>query len=227
MADLEKLFVRDPKDKSVRFMGKEMTAYIPKRYINLGQLAIADKVTTLGIFTMVVDGEKCGFQLPASIVTDPSDISEVTFDGVPCVALTFKHGDLFMLTTDVVQDASLGYVLWKEFMSLGNIPSYVTYDGMFDFFDDLAEITGRGINVNHSILEMVYAQVFRDSEERTKLYRNTDMKKPPVMIGVRDVAYGATSTHARVFGSYANQGMNAALLNPNSKNSDLEDIYRQ
>jgi hypothetical protein len=226
MADISHLFKHE-QDGSVRFVGKELIAYVPKRYSNLGKFTIGDKVSTLGIFTMKVDDILCGLQIPAMITMDPSEISEGTVDSIPYQILTFHENDIFMTTNQVVQDESTGYVIWKEFMGLGNLPSYVTYENIPTFFDDLAEITGAGINVNHAILEMAYAHMFRDPDDRTKLYRLSDTRKEPSIIAIHDVAYGASSTQSRISGSYANQGLNAALLNQSKENAELDDVFRQ
>ena len=226
MADVSHLFKHE-KDGVVRFTGKELIAYIPKRYTNLGKFTIGEKVTTLGIFTMKVDGTTCGLQIPAMITMDPSEISEGTVEGIQYNILTFRTNDVFMTTTQVIQDKSMGYVIWKEFMGLGNLPSYVTYENIPTIFDDLAEISGSGINVNHAILEMVFAHMFRDPDDRTKLYRLSNTRKEPTTIAIHDVAYGASSTQSRISGSYANQGLNAALLNQSKENAELDDVFRQ
>lgn len=227
MTDFSKIFVQDDKEDCVRFMGEHLTVWVPKRYETYDALTISETVKALGIFTMEADGVKCGLQIPAVVEMDPSETSEENIDGVGYIVCKFTHGDKLLTTLTLIQNGGTGYILWKEFIGLGNFPSYITYQNVPFLLDDLKRISGTGINVSHTILELAYAHIFRDAKDRTKYYRLTPMTQPPVIISIHDVAYGASSTHSRIFGSYANQGLNAALLNQNTKNSEMEDTFRQ
>ena len=227
MADLSSKFEYSEKDDCTRFMGDKLIIRIPEHYTMLGYLVIAEVVHVLGIFPMNVDGVDCGLQIPGVIDVDPSDIRTETINDKKYTILELHKGDRIMCTSSVIKDGKLHYAMWKEFISGGKIPEYLDYDATACLFDDCKKITGKGIDVNHAVIEIVYAHIYRDRDDLTKLYRLTPMTKPPVNIKLNQPAYATNSTHARIIGSYAEQGMNTALIHQNAENVEIEDIFRQ
>lgn len=227
MADLSSKFEYSEKDDCTRFMGDKLIIRIPEHYTMLGYLVIAEVVHVLGIFPMNVDGVDCGLQIPGIIDVDPSDIRTETINDKKYTILELHKGDRIMCTSSVIKDGKLHYAMWKEFISGGKIPEYLDYDATACLFDDCKKITGKGIDVNHAVIEIVYAHIYRDRDDLTKLYRLTPMTKPPVNIKLNQPAYATNSTHARIIGSYAEQGMNTALIHQNAENVEIEDIFRQ
>ena len=227
MADLFNKFEYSEKDDCTRFMGDKLIIRIPEHYTMLGYLVIAEVVHVLGIFPMNVDGVDCGLQIPGVIDVDPSDIRTETINDKKYTILELHKGDRIMCTSSVIKDGKLHYAMWKEFISGGKIPEYLDYDATACLFDDCKKITGKGIDVNHAVIEIVYAHIYRDRDDLTKLYRLTPMTKPPVNIKLNQPAYATNSTHARIIGSYAEQGMNSALIHQNAENVEIEDVFRQ
>ena len=227
MADLSSKFEYSEKDDCTRFMGDKLIIRIPEHYTMLGYLVIAEVVHVLGIFPMNVDGVDCGLQIPGIIDVDPSDIRTETINDKKYTILELHKGDRIMCTSSVIKDGKLHYAMWKEFISGGKIPEYLDYDATACLFDDCKKITGKGIDVNHAVIEIVYAHIYRDRDDLTKLYRLTPMTKPPVNIKLNQPAYATNSTHARIIGSYAEQGMNSALIHQNAENVEIEDVFRQ
>lgn len=227
MADLSNKFKYSEKDDCTRFMGDKLIIRIPEHYTMLGYLVIAEVVHVLGIFPMNVDGVDCGLQIPGVIDVDPSDIRTETINDKKYTILELHKGDRIMCTSSVIKDGKLHYAMWKEFIGGGKMPEYLDYDATACLFDDCKKITGKGIDVNHAVIEIVYAHIYRDRDDFTKLYRLTPMTKPPVNIKLNQPAYATNSTHARIIGSYAEQGMNTALIHQNAENVEIEDIFRQ
>lgn len=227
MADLSSKFEYSEKDDCIRFMGDKLIIRIPEHYTMLGYLVIAEVVHVLGIFPMNVDGVDCGLQIPGVIDVDPSDIRTETINDKKYTILELHKGDRIMCTSSVIKDGKLHYAMWKEFIGGGKMPEYLDYDATACLFDDCKKITGKGIDVNHAVIEIVYAHIYRDRDDLTKLYRLTPMTKPPVNIKLNQPAYATNSTHARIIGSYAEQGMNTALIHQNAENVEIEDIFRQ
>jgi len=227
MADLSNKFEYSEKDDCTRFMGDKLIIRVPEHYTMLGYLVIADVVHVLGIFPMNVDGVDCGLQIPGVIDVDPSDIRTETINDKKYTILELHKGDRIMCTSSVIKDGKLHYAMWKEFIGGGKMPEYLDYDATACLFDDCKKITGKGIDVNHAVIEIVYAHIYRDRDDLTKFYRLTPMTKPPVNIKLNQPAYATNSTHARIIGSYAEQGMNSALIHQNAENVEIEDVFRQ
>ena len=77
--------------------------------------------------------------------------------------------------------------MWNEFIALGHLPSSITYNDVIGLFDNMRKFTGKGIPVNHAVLEMIYAHLYRNPENMTEAYRLTDRTVPPKMINLPEV----------------------------------------
>ena len=80
--------------------------------------------------------------------------------------------------------------------------------------------------------QMFAAAITRDSANRAKYYRHTlsdlpSEDRPPTFIPLRSVTYGATNTTAKLMGSYWNDGLTSALVNPSEKTERIEQLLRR
>lgn len=220
-------FELSEKDDCVYFTGEKCECFIPLRYQDKGVLHLTSKVQTLAIFSMKInDSIECGLQLPAVIEIDPVDTYTTAIDGEQFIVCVLHKGSKILTTLKLIKDKSLQYVVWTEFLSLGHMPSYMGYDAATTLFDDFNEVSGQSIGTDHALVELVMAHIFRDPDNKAIFYRHTPMKKTPAIISLRDIGYGASTTHSRIIGSYPETGLNSALLNPSSENNELEDMFR-
>lgn len=227
MSATDKFFEVDKVNDCVRFIGDKLEIFIPMRYQAKNYLIVEDKVRALGIFSMRVNGSvEGGLQIPAMVQIDAADTYTETIDGEQFFVCVLNKGGRFMTTLKVLRDDKLVIFIWTEFLSLGHMPSYITYDNAATLFDDLKEIAGKSIGVDHVLIEIILAHVYRDPDNLNIFYRHTDMRQPPAQVSLRDVGYGASTTHSRIIGSYADVGRNSALLNQSDQNHTLEDLFR-
>lgn len=226
--DYRKYFVKDHKTKQVRFMGKRLDVYIPKRYKNHGSLVVQETIITLGIFEMVIDETiTVGYMLPAHIGMVPTETAEVSYKGQPCVHAVFYTNDLFIKSTEVVKNQGIAYVLFKEFVDLGKQPDFISYQQSAFMFDGIQRVSGVRFPVDHAIFEIIFSHLYRDLDQVTIPYRNTEMVKAPIRIPLSAVAHAATSTTAKIVGSYFDNGVNSALVNQADEPSSIENILRR
>lgn len=227
MSELSRFFELSEKDDCVYFTGDTLECYLPERYGNFGYLNITATISVLGIFAMRVNEKfEGGLNLNAGITMEHTSIRHETIDGDKYVVATLKKGQKLMTTLTFTQDNMLYYTVWREFLSVGHLPKCFNYKNIIGLFDNSKYATGKGISVDHAILEMIYAYLFRDKNDMHKFYRHTDMKHEPAMVTLKSVAYGPSSTFSRVAGSYAQEGYNTALLNQAEQNNELEDLFR-
>ena len=234
-SEIADLFELSTEDNCVRFLGEKLECYIPERYQSFGFLELGATVKTLGIFKMVVNDEyECGLQLPTTIEMYPTDIYQESISPDDNEAkkdkfyvCSFDKGGQVVTNLNLVQNDKVGYTCWREFMSVGHMPLYIDYDNVAFLFDDLKECTGKGISADHAVLEIIYSHLFRDANDANIPYRNTNMARAPQRITLTDISNGLTGTFAKIAGSYAQQGYNAALLNQSDENVELEDLFRR
>lgn len=221
-------FVEDPKTKSVIFIGDKLEVYIPKRYETYKCLVVEDNVFTLGMFDMTINDElETGYCLAAHIVMCPSSVGSTTIDGEAYVVATLVHGDIFIKSTEVVKNPQLAYVIFKEFIYIGNRPKFIGYDDTAFIFDTVQQISGINFHVDKVVFEIMFSQLFRDQDDITKIHRLTDMQRTPIALPLRAVAHAATTTTAKLVGSFFGDCVNSAIINQNDAQNELENILRQ
>lgn len=224
---LSQYFKYDPDKYQIVFEGESLEVRVPRRYENHDLLVIADDVRTLAIFELIIDDKHVtGCLLPAVINMEPSDTYFSTIDGVDYAILQFTKGDIFISNTNIVRNPALAYAMFVEFISLGNMPRFLSYNDVAFMFDTASDICGMNFPVNHAVFEMIYSHLFRDPNQLTKAYRLTDMTEPPAFVQLRSVSYGPDTTTARLLGSYIGDGIDSSLVHQTEQRSELEDLLR-
>ncbi len=224
----DKHFKFDNKLGSIIFTGKTMKIRIPERYSSYkGCLVIENTVTSLAIFPMTINGVEKLFFLPAIIEIEFSEMQTVIIDDTPYLELTLFKGDRFMVASDLVANKSLGYILFYEFVQLGNYPVGVTYGNIPRLFDSLKKFSGIDFGVDPSVVEIMFSQLHRDNKDMSKLYRLTDMSKQPHRIPMRDITHAARSTTGRLVGNYLSGAIDSVIVNKSDSSSEIEDILRK
>ena len=215
-------------DESMVFIGDKLEVRIPCRYSVYDLLEVTEHVRTIAIFEMIVnDTYSYGLILPNVIVMNPTSVDRATINEVDYRVCTFLKGDKFMLSTTVLKETFVPYYLYKEFINLGNMPSFLNYNDTALLFSNVEEMCDFNLKASPAILEMLYAHLYRDPDNLYVKYRYTDMSKNPVFIGTRDVAFGTESTTSKLIGAYFNDGVNSALVNASDRHYYLEDMLRK
>lgn len=218
------------KDNAGYVTGKNnIRVYVPCRYEIHGILSVGNKVNCLGIFEAEVDGEKIPyyFRLPAMMSMHPSGVSKVRLHGdIPYYRFDFRPGDIFMESMTIIKQDFILFAMFIEFIRMGNVPPFMTYDDFSTMFDSAQVTCGATLQVPHAILEIIIAFCARDRDNLTVKYRHTDMKKPLVFLALKDTTHIRDTTTPKLMGSHLMNGINNALVNQSTQRSELEDILR-
>ena len=231
MASIDDFFTPDAQGRLV-FTGDRLVCYIPERYQNLQVFSIIDDfVESLGIFEMVVmkdDGTilaEGGLFLTALLRLSPSRVGKANRNGKSSFELTFEKNDIFLISTTFIMNNSLAYTLFAEFLSLGHMPEFVSYDESATFFQRLSSGTGLKFQTNHTIYELLLAYLARKADDLNTQYRH-DPKGKLTFISLQSVSHGTDSTTAKIAGSYFQDGLLSAIVTEKgSENlSELEQL---
>lgn len=205
----------------------KVEAFIPERYTTFKFCAIEEDVSVFGIFDLKInDSEWTGFIIPNIITLAPNEIDTVTLDEERYIHCTFYKGDVFMKSRTVIKNKFLIIKMFKEFIGYGNIPRFITYDNCHKLFATVKSMAGMDLNLEPAVMEMVWAFLYRLSDDLRIQARFGTPKQKKEFISLRNVTYAPDSTTAKIFGSYMSDGLNSALVNPNEENKPLEDIMR-
>ncbi|MBE0438328.1 MAG: hypothetical protein IBX57_00980 [Gammaproteobacteria bacterium] len=224
--------LKDAGDRTITTTGCRIL--IPARYKEQKLARMKEDTHILGVFAILLEDGTYGVSLaPAMIKTQPDKVLELKIDGVSYIELSYDKGSSVIANNDVVQDNTLLYNVWKEFIDGGHVPWFITYEDLGKLFSLAKYYTGTKLGANQQIIEMVVAVISRDSNKLNKQYRHSIEKmsdvinNPPTTIKLTNVSYGATNTTSKLIGGYWKEGLNSALLNPSDKVEPIEDLLRK
>lgn len=206
----------------------------PVNYEEKDLASITDKVHVLGIFAIIVGNNYATNVLPAKVNLFPSEIGKYKEGESDYYVLEFEKGSVITDNINVVKEETLGYYIYNYFIALGRVPWYLSALDLLTLFDHSGKYTGKTYGVNHVILEMIISSIMRDSQDLNKYWRQTlpPIKRAiydnkPDVIPLRNVPYGARNTLAKLMGSYFDEGLNSALINPSTTTEKIEALLRQ
>lgn len=208
--------------------------YVPERFVEKQLAVIGAETYIVGIFAIVVDDKYYGVSTTNAMMrVTPTTISTVKFDQDSYLELTFDPGSVVFATNLLIKSDTLVYYIFDEFIAKGRIPWYIGYEDLATLFESADRHAGVSLGANHSILEMFAAAVARNGQNRSKYYRHSiesqedPVKRPPAFIPLRSITYGATNTTSKLMGSYWNDGLTSALVNPSEKQERIEELLRR
>ena len=203
-----------------------ITVLIPRSYEKYKRLNVTDEVDTLAMFEITINGETKGFFASASVIMKPSVVEYVTDSGQEYLKCTFTEGDIFFKSTQIVKNSNIAYIVFSEYIEKGQIPRFMKYDDLAFLFDTVKRLTGCSIPAEHASFEMIYAHLSRNRNNLKVPYRLTNMSEPPLFLKLKDVPHAATSTTAKLIGSYLNDSIATSMVNAAEDQSDIEDLLR-
>ncbi len=213
---------------------RELKIYIPERFVEKQLARIGAETYIVGIFAMVVDDRFYGVSTTNAMMrVCPTMITTVKFDQDSYLEFAFDPGSVVIATRQLIKSDTLVYYIFDEFIAKGRVPWYIGYEDLAKLFDSADKHAGVRLGSYHSILEMFAASIARNAENRTKYYRHTvvaqddPVKRPPTFIPLRSITYGPNNTTSKLMGSYWNDGLTSALVNPSEKKERIEELLRR
>ena len=204
--------------------------YIPIRYAERKLAFISNEIYILGIFAITVEDKYFGVSILNTMVPiEPVETNKVLIDGEGYYEFVFTPGNTVFKTTNLVKSDSLIYRIYDEFLAMGHIPWFIGYEELGKLFDSAKEFAGANVGNNPEVTQLIASILARDPKDRTKYYRTTVtsledlVTNPPIFVPLKSVQYSATNTTTKLGGSYFQQGVISALIDPSSR---LESIER-
>ena len=225
--------LKEQPDNSV-VTSKPLKIYVPKRFMEKQLAQVAAEIYIVGIFAMVVDDTYYGVStVNAMMRIKPTSIATGKFVHESYLEFQFDPGSVVIANTLLIKNDVLVYKIFDEIVAKGHTPWYVGYEDLAKLFASAEKHAGVKLKNSHAILEMFAAAVARDSVERSNYFRHVVkdqfdyVNKPPTIIPLRSVSYGTTNTTAKLLGSYWDDGLTSALVNPSTKTERIEELLRR
>jgi hypothetical protein len=227
-------------DSALKKVGSKLIAqeplriHIPERFAERGLAEIEDVSYILGFMAIITeDNYYASSTLTAMIRTEPDRIGKVVVDDVAYIELFYEKGSAVIASTDVVVNDNLPHRIYTEMLGKGRIPWYYGYEDIPKMFVDTKKYNGVTIGADFAVWEYISAALCRDPADPSKYFRQRPNAKKdtetltPLYIPLRNVSVGATNVTAKLGGSYTNDGITAALVNPSDRPEKIETLLRQ
>ena len=233
--------VRDPKyilsclkeeeDKSVVAL-KPLKIQIPVRFSERNLAEIGVEIFIPGIYAIISDNKYGVSTVSSQLVIIPNKILKININDEPYYEFYFDVGNTVFKSTELIKKDTLVYYIFDELLSKCNIPWYLSYDDLGKIFDTAKYYADTSIADNNELTELIVAIISRDSIDKTIYYRSTINnedyinKHPPEYVSLSNVIFSATNTITKISGSYFDQGVLSALVDPSERVERVEELLR-
>lgn len=208
------------------------TLHVPVRFKDIGLASIGSSVYVFGLFPIILDsGHYAVMNVNALIELGQFTTTTTTIDEIDYYVFRFEEGSVLFKTLDVVQRSSVVFSALNEFVFMGKIPWYVGYDDVGGLLETARSYGGSKASIVSGIMEFMAAYIARDKRDRTKFIRETakseaDFQKYLAWVPMKSVFWSAPGTVNKIAGAYAQDGIVAALVNPNDTVPRVEAVLR-
>lgn len=206
---------------------------VPERFIEKQLLVIGADTYVIGCFAHVVEDKYYAVFLGVAMFhTEPTTIATVKYNNDTYVEMSYDKGARILVSQEVVQDNILAYRLNDEMVAKGHVPWYLGYDDRLKLLFTSNRLAGMDLLSNHTMLELTAAAISRNPANINEYYRHMVtsyddlLKMPPLAIPLMSVSYGTTNTVSKIMGSYFQQGLDSALVNPSTHVENIEQLLR-
>lgn len=212
---------------------KECTITFPVRFETIGLASVGSNTSFYGLFKIAtVDGYYAIHNCMATLHSDPDSVETVTHDdGEPYYVLTYKPGSVVITDTELLQDKNIVTKVYKEFITRGKVPYYITYDDMNKVFDTVKSYAGENIGNTYELLAVPISIIARNPNDLNQYYREIlDEVDPsvvlPVYVPASSVNFSANSAMTKITGGYFYSGVVSAINNPTDETEAIDHILR-
>jgi hypothetical protein len=208
--------------------------YSPTLYADKGMSSVGLENSILGICAIVVDDTYYAVMQVCAIVTiDPIQTNRCKQDGDEYFEFIFEHGSTFIKSINLVCQDTLVYQVFDVILAKGNIPWYLGYEELRRLFDTAKKYANANVGQQQEVTSLIVSLIARTKADRVKYYRTIVESpeyletNPPVFIPLMSARYGATNTTTKLGGSYFDQGLASALINPSERPERIESLLLQ
>lgn len=228
---------------------KACKIYIPARYAEQRLAHIGNEIFIFGIFAIVFDDG-----VPAVGYSADKGAPSNSFYGVSnaCTMLniapgtqrivksrdqsyyefSFDPGTTLIKNSYAVMDDTLPYQMYREFIEMGKVPEFFSYEDMANIFISVVDLAGVRLGASEAILSAIASSVIKDPEELRRSFAfvindiDEQLKQRYSVVPFRDVQLGATNNTAKLMGSFSDLATSSMLVNPSTRTEPMEELLR-
>lgn len=228
MVDLEQMVVAK---QSIKICFPEY--YVAKKLASFGS-----DIYMVGVFAIIANDEHYAVSLaPAMIKTEPSKYQIVKYKGVAYYELFYEEGDVIISDKAMVKNAAIASSLYSLFVDQGKTPWFFeslnpNIDDKLSLFINCNEYADMKIGDDPAAISLILSATAKspiDNNIPYRLYVNDNLNDalPATYVGMRNIAFIASSTISRMTGNYYDDSVGSALINQTTKVEGLDKVFRE
>lgn len=230
-------FLKRDKDSLLFNQDGELIYYIPEDYFTIKAAELnKEYVELFGLFYYSIfdsKGKSSGlkiFKFPTVFLCKPYEIEKVkglsltkTSEPSDYRLLKFKKNDQVVSCVYCIQSVSYTELFFKLF-DTAKIPN-INYEDLYKYFNQSLNINGADFGLNAQMYGIVVSELCRDSRNKQKLFRHTDMKDMTdyQFISIKDIPNNV-SPYTAISSENWDESISAALSIKNAKDSPMEKL---
>jgi hypothetical protein len=206
---------------------------VPVRFSERGLGQVGIQTFTLGLFPIILDtGEYAILNACALVELDPFKVSVVTINEIDYHEFYFEANQVVIKNSNIVRRDSIIYNIFDELIFKGKIPWYIEYEDLAKVFDTAEEYANSNVGQSLEVIEFIASMITRPKQDRMKYIREVAESRSDFSLDKIDyvplasVFYSVKSTVNKIAGSYFNDGVVSALVNPSDRVENIEKILR-
>jgi hypothetical protein len=172
----------------------------------------------------------CNVNAMVEIVPDRTLVTQI--NGTDYYEFFFEPNSQVIKTLNLVQEGTIVYNVFNEFLLMAKIPWYIDYDDLGKLFDTASKYAKSGIGDVPETIEFFSSIVARPVKDRANYIRTaltsySDASSNNLsFIGLTNVFYAIHSTMNKLAGNYFNDALISALVTPSTETTVVEKILR-
>lgn len=229
------------KDNSVYYTGKgEFLLYIPEKYFDK-KFAISNGefIDTMGILLYSVQETENSdpmkklkvLKLPTMFTTKPGKIEKVKnlkllnldTEDYRVLHYTNNNEDQIIVNINLSENIENVETFYRMFVKTGNIPNYIPYNEIQDYFYESMRINGKGYGTNWQLFGALISEICRDKNDYSIPYYMSSAYKKGDMHSYKSIPIRDVPKYISAFSAITSENWNEAIISSITMND--KDIY--
>lgn len=206
-----------------------LVVHIPVRFVEKGLAEVTDVVETICVIGLIVDNYYSCLFAHCTVRLIPNAVKEISIDGEKYLSLEFAKGDTVIVNLTTPIDSKINYLFYMEFGTYGKLPWYMNQENLNQLFDHTQYITEHTVGSGPQVFRLLVGLMLRDPDNLESPYRYSEAIKkgiPPAIVGLNNHSMLITGTFNRLNGGYLADNTISAILNQETKLTDIDMVMR-
>lgn len=206
---------------------------IPERWVDKGLANISSVVSVFGFFPIIFEDNVYSVMNVCGLIDiKPTSIGKVKIDEDPYIDFIFDGPTTLIDNVNIVKQDTITYNVLEELFIGGKVPWWCGIHDLCCIFDTADIHAGSNIGAMQEIIEFISGVVCRKKDNMSVSIRHGAESQKDIdldrieFVPLMSVLYSVNNTTAKLSGSYFQDGVVSAIVNPASRVSKVERILR-